>query len=757
MSLVREAVLKTTGKEIAQCGDAELYLSLLRLVKEKAAVLPRPKGERRLYYISAEFLLGRLLGNNLINMGLYEAVDAELAAAGRKLSDIEQAEPEPSLGNGGLGRLAACFLESIATLGLPGDGIGLAYHFGLFRQVFQARKQTEEIDPWIQPQSWLTRTGIRFPVRFGGCDVEAELLEIDVIGHGGGTNKLHLFDLATLSEALVQNGITFDKTDAERNLTLFLYPDDSDREGQLLRVYQQYFMVSAAAQLILREMEAEGYAPRTLCEHAVIQINDTHPSMIIPELIRLLMERGMAFGEAADVVGDACAYTNHTILAEALEKWPMAYIEKVAPQLVPIVRQLDARARRISEDPRVAIIDAEERVHMAHMDIHSGFSVNGVAALHTEILKTSELAAFYALYPQKFNNKTNGITFRRWLTHCNPALDGLITTLIGDADKRDAKALEGLLAYREDAAVLDMLAAIKARNKQALRRYVLATQGIELHGEAIFDIQAKRIHEYKRQQLNVLYAIYLYMKIKAGHLPRRPVSILFGGKAAPAYVLAKDIIHVILCLQALIEKDPDASPWLQVVMLENYNVTLAEKLMPACDISEQISLASKEASGTGNMKFMLNGAVTLGTLDGANIEIRDLVGPENIYIFGKTSEEVLELYRTGEYRPAQYYWGDAQIGRLVDFIIGPQMRAVGDIESLLRVHTDLTTKDWFMTLPDLHQYIQVKDQALDAYEERALWNRKALTNIAMAGYFSSDRTIAQYNQDIWRLTPDTGA
>lgn len=754
MSRMKDAVRRMFDKEIAWCSDAELYVALLHLVQERADALPRLAGERKLYYISAEFLLGRLLGSNLINLGLYDDIKAELEAEGRALADIEEAEPEPSLGNGGLGRLAACFMDSIATLNLPGDGIGLAYHFGLFRQYFRLRKQAEEKNPWMQPHSWLIHTGVRFPVRFGHCAVEAEMLDIDIIGSGGGTNRLHLFDLTTLNEALVHSGISFDKTDIEENLTLFLYPDDSDREGRLLRVYQQYFMVSAAAQLILRELEAAGHDPRALSRHVIIQINDTHPSMIIPEMIRLLMERGLSFEEATDTVMHACAYTNHTILAEALEKWPMDFIEEVAPQLVPILRRLDARAGQISEDPRVSIIDAEGWVHMAHLDIHYSISVNGVAALHTQILKSSELKAFDALYPEKFNNKTNGITFRRWLTHCNPELSKLLISLLGEAWQRDAAALQGLMAYIEDGAVLSEMAAIKTHNKQALKQYLRAEMNIDLHDEAVFCMQIKRFHEYKRQQMNALYVVYQYMEIKAGRLPRRPIAVFFAGKAAPAYTMAKDVIHVLLCLQAVIQDDPDVSPWLQVVMVENYNVTLAEKLIPACDISEQISLASKEASGTSNMKFMLNGAVTLGTLDGANVEISDLVGKENIFLFGKSSEEVIALYNEGKYRPAEYY-RDARIESLVDFIVGPQMRAAsGDIDSLLRVYKELTTKDWFMTLLDLKQYIQAKDLALDAYEDRAFWNRRMLVNTAMAGYFSSDRTVVQYNSDIWRLASD---
>lgn len=731
----------------------ELYIALLSLVKQKAAARPVVQSDRKLYYISAEFLIGRLLGNNLINLGLYDEIDAELRAVGLSLPQIEAEEPEPSLGNGGLGRLAACFLDSIATMGLPGDGVGLCYHFGLFRQYFWDRKQLEETNPWIEPNSWLTATPVTFEVPFGRFTLTAQMVDIDVVGYGGGISRLHLFDLETLNEQLVQGGIQFDKRNIPENLTLFLYPDDSDDAGRLLRVYQQYFMVSCAAQLILRELDERGFSPDTLDQHAVIQINDTHPSMVIPELIRLLTARGISFDRAVEIVTDTCAYTNHTILAEALETWPMHAIDEVAPQIVPILRKLDERIKAKYPDPAVALIDGLDRVHMANLDIHYGFSVNGVAALHTEILKTEQLKPFYDIYPQKFSNKTNGVTFRRWLMHCNPRLAQMITSRIGDGWKREEMELEALTAFLEDDAVLEQMLAIKHGNKETLKQTLLSGQGIHLHDEAVFDIQIKRIHEYKRQQMNALYVIDKYLKIKAGHLPVRPITMIFGGKAAPAYQIAKDIIHLILCLSKCIADDPDVSPWLQVVMVENYNVMLAEQLIPACDISEQISLASKEASGTGNMKFMLNGAVTLGTLDGANVEIHELVGDHNIFLFGKTSAEIIELLRSGTYRPAEIVRGDMGIEHAMDFIVGPQLQAIGDPDALQRLYKNLMLYDGFMALLDLRHYIEMKDWALGEYENRRSWAQKMLVNTAMAGYFSSDRTIAQYNEDIWRLSP----
>ena len=709
------------------------------------------KGSKKIYYISAEFLIGKLLSNNLINLGIFDDVKKCLEENGKDLTEIEEAEPEPSLGNGGLGRLAACFMDSIATLGLNGAGIGLNYHFGLFQQIFENNKQKEVKNPWIEKESWLVDTGIHFPVQFKDFTLDSTLYDIDVPGYESGLNKLHLFDIDTLDESIVGDGISFDKSQIAKNLTLFLYPDDSDKAGELLRIYQQYFMVSNGAQLILKEMDENGYDVKKLYEHAVIQINDTHPSMVIPELIRLLQERGIDFDEAADIVSKTCAYTNHTILAEALEKWPVSYLEEVVPQLMPIIRKLDEKIKAKYNDGRVAIIDNENRVHMAHMDIHYGFSVNGVAALHTDILKESELKAFYDIYPEKFNNKTNGITFRRWLMHCNTELAGYITELIGDGWKKDAGELEKLLGYKDDTAVLKRMLEIKDNNKKQLKKYLKDTQNIDIPEDSIFDIQVKRLHEYKRQQLNALYLIYKYKEIKSGKLPETPITMIFGAKAAPAYTLAKDIIHLILCLQQVIENDPQVNPYLKVVMVENYNVTKAAKLIPACDISEQISLASKEASGTGNMKFMLNGAVTLGTMDGANVEINDLVGSENIYIFGKSSDEVINLYNTNGYSSRKIYEEDSLVKELVNFIISPELIMAGDPENLGRLFKEIVNKDWFMTLLDIKEYIAVKDKMMGDYSDRMGWAKKMLVNTAKAGFFSSDRTIAEYNNDIWKL------
>lgn len=737
------------NKEIAQCTNEELYEALLLMVKEKQAQLPRIKGKKKLYYVSAEFLIGKLLSNNLINLGLFDEIQQELSEVGKNLSQLEEFEHEPSLGNGGLGRLAACFMDSIATLGLPGDGIGLNYHYGLFHQIFEDHQQKELPNPWIMPQSWLQKTPVVFSVPFQDFTVESVLYDIDVTGYHNGQNKLHLFDLKTLDLSMVKEGIQFDKTDIAHNLTLFLYPDDSDEAGRLLRVYQQYFMVSNAAQFILYELEERGFTPETLAQHAVIQINDTHPSLIIPELIRLLQLRGISMEQAITIVSNTCAYTNHTILSEALEKWPLSYLETVVPQLVPIIKTLDKIAKEKTNDEALAIIDSQNRVHMAHMDIHYGFSVNGVAALHTEILKQSELSGFYKMYPEKFNNKTNGITFRRWLMHCNPALCNWITEKIGETWKTDANNLQQLMQYSEDEHLLSQLKQIKQNNKNNLVQY-LQEQGITVDANSIFDIQIKRLHEYKRQQMNALYIIWKYQQIKAGHLPQRPITFLFGAKAAPAYTLAKDIIHLMLCLQTIIEADAQVNPWLRIVMVENYNVTKAEKLIPACDVSEQISLASKEASGTGNMKFMLNGAITLGTMDGANVEIHNLVKEDNIYIFGKSSEEVIELYAKKAYDPIQYY-RDTEIEPLVDFIIGKELLQIGQAESLCRIYKNLVTKDWFMTLLDLKDYIKTKEKTFAAYEDTKAWSKKMLCNIAQAGYFSSDRTIKQYNEDIWHL------
>ena len=734
------------------CTDAQLYHALLALTQRLAAGRPAPAGERKLYYFSAEFLMGKLLSNNLLALGLFDQVRALLDGMGRSLAALEEYEPEPSLGNGGLGRLAACFLDSIAALDLPGDGVGLNYHYGLFHQKFAGRRQQEQPDPWIEPESWLLPTGKTYTVPFGGFALEAVLYDIAIPGaHSGIANRLHLFDVADPAQPPA-HGIDFDKRDIPHCLTSFLYPDDSDRDGQLLRVYQQYFMVSAGAQLILDELAARGYALAALSEHAAIQINDTHPSMVIPELIRLLTERGLTFDEAVAQVEKTCAYTNHTILAEALEKWPLDYIQTVAPQLVPIIRQLDERARQRSGDSRVAILDEWGRVHMAHMDIHYGHSVNGVAALHTEILKNSELKPFYDLYPEKFNNKTNGVTFRRWLEVCDPALSHWITQRIGDGWTRDAAELEKLLPFADDPDSLSSLLEVKQHNKRKLQALLRQRQGVEVDENSIFDIQVKRLHEYKRQQMNALWVIYKYCQIKGGNKPARPITVLFGAKAAPAYTMAKNIIHLILCLQALTESDPDVRPWLHVVMVENYNVSWAEALIPACDISEQISLASKEASGTSNMKFMANGAVTLGTMDGANVEIDGLVGQDNIFTFGASSDEVIRLYAQNGYHPLDYYHRPG-IEYLVDFLLTPQMLSLGDPAMLWALWNDMKYKDWFMALLDVESYIAEKERALAAYEDRTAWARKMLVNIAKSGYFSSDRTIAQYDADIWHLRP----
>ena len=734
------------------CTDAQLYHALLALTQQLAAGRPAPAGERKLYYFSAEFLMGKLLSNNLLALGLFGPVRALLDEMGRSLAALEEYEPEPSLGNGGLGRLAACFLDSIAALDLPGDGVGLNYHYGLFHQKFVDRRQQEQPDPWIEPESWLLPTGKTYTVPFGGFALDAVLYDIAVPGaHSEVANRLHLFDVADPAQPPA-HGIDFDKRDIPHCLTSFLYPDDSDRDGQLLRVYQQYFMVSAGAQLILDELAAHGFGPDALSEHVAIQINDTHPSMVIPELIRLLTDKGLTFDAAVEQVEKTCAYTNHTILAEALEKWPLDYIQTVAPQIVPIIQELDRRARQRSGNGRVAILDEGGRVHMAHMDIHYGHSVNGVAALHTDILKTSELKPFYDLYPEKFNNKTNGVTFRRWLEACDPALSHWITQRIGDGWTRDAARLEQLLPFADDSESLASLLEVKQHNKRKLQALLRQRQGVEVDENSIFDIQVKRLHEYKRQQMNALWVIYKYCQIKGGNKPARPITVLFGAKAAPAYTMAKNIIHLILCLQALTESDPDVRPWLHVVMVENYNVSWAEALIPACDISEQISLASKEASGTSNMKFMANGAVTLGTMDGANVEIAGLVGQDNIFTFGASSSEVIDLYARGGYRPLDYYHRPG-IEYLVDFLLTPQMLSIGDPAMLWALWNDMKYKDWFMALLDVESYIAEKERALAAYEDRNAWARKMLVNIAKSGYFSSDRTIAQYDADIWHLRP----
>ncbi|MFR9153286.1 MAG: glycogen/starch/alpha-glucan phosphorylase [Hungatella sp.] len=739
------------GKTLEEACMEEIYHALLTIVKGRMKDLKKNTGSRKLYYISAEFLIGKLLSNNLINLGLFDETAEVLKKHGIDIADIEEAETEPSLGNGGLGRLAACFLDSIATLELPGDGVGLNYHDGLFKQTFADHKQREEKNPWMTGDDWLTRTDVRFEVPFKDLTVTSTMYDIDVPGYKGGKNSLHLFDLDSVDESIIHDGIEFDKEDIRRGLTLFLYPDDSDEKGQLLRIYQQYFMVSNAAQLILKETEERGFDLYHLHEHVVIQINDTHPTMVIPELVRLLMARGFNIDTAIDVVRKTCAYTNHTILAEALEKWPASYLEKVVPQLMPIIRELDKRVRRDFRNEKVYIIDEQERVHMAHIDIHYGQSVNGVAALHTQILEESELKPFYDIYPEKFNNKTNGITFRRWLLHCNHELASYIEELIGSGYKIHAEELEKLLDFQDDEAVLDRLRQIKQNAKLDLKKYLKSTQGVEIDENSIYDIQVKRLHEYKRQQMNALYAIYKYLEIKKGNLPKRPITMIFGAKAAPAYTIAKDIIHLILCLQELIDSDPEVSPYLKVVMVENYNVSKAAKLIPACDISEQISLASKEASGTGNMKFMLNGAVTLGTEDGANVEIHQLVGDDNIYIFGKSSDEVIKLYETSGYCSRKIYESDSLVEELVDFIISKKMILTGDPVNLGRLYKELVSKDWFMTLLDLREYIAVKEQMLADYEDERSWARKSLVNIAKAGYFSSDRTIEEYNKDIWHL------
>ena len=740
------------GKSLADCSEQELYYVLLSFTKDMSKVTETIEGEKKVYYISSEFLIGKLLSNNLINLGIYDRVSDILKANGKDLAKVEEFEPEPSLGNGGLGRLAACFLDSIATLGLPGDGIGLNYHFGLFKQVFRDYKQCAEKNDWIEDQSWLNRTDISFDVKYKDFTVKSRLFDIDVIGYENGVNKLHLFDLESLDESLVKDGITFDKEDIEKNLTLFLYPDDSDEAGNLLRIYQQYFMVSNAAQLILHEMKDRKYDLRKMYDHAVIQINDTHPTMIIPELIRILTEdKAISMDEAIEIVSKTCAYTNHTILAEALEKWPLKYLEKVVPSLVPIIKELDKRVAAKYDDPKVQIIDKDERVHMAHIDIHYGFAINGVAALHTDILKDTELNSFYKIYPEKFNNKTNGITFRRWLLSCNRELAEYITSLIGNGYKKDADELEKLLAFKDDEAVLAKLEEIKKGKKAELAAYIAEKEGVTLDTESIFDIQIKRMHEYKRQQMNVLYIIHKYLEIKAGKKPVRPLTFIFGAKAAPAYVIAQDIIHLILVMQEIINNDPEVSPYMKLVMVENYNVAYAQRLIPACDISEQISLASKEASGTGNMKFMLNGAVTLGTADGANVEIHELVGDDNIYKFGKSSEVVIEHYAKADYVSKDYYKNSPVIKEAVDFIVGKETMKIGHKEQLERLYNELLNKDWFMTLLDLEEYIEVKDKMFADFEDRAMWRKMMLVNIAKAGFFSSDRTIAEYNRDIWKL------
>ena len=746
-----KAVSRKYNKTIEKCSNEEIYIALLEMTKQMAEDKVSNEGKKKLYYISAEFLIGKLLSNNLINLGIYEQVRSELEASGKSLAEIEEIELEPSLGNGGLGRLAACFLDSIATLGLNGDGVGLNYHYGLFKQVFDHNLQKETPNPWITPESWLTKTDITYPVQFGGFTVQSRLYDIDVVGYNNRTTKLHLFDIESVDESIVGDTIDFNKEEIEKNLTLFLYPDDSDDKGRLLRVYQQYFMVSNAARLILDESVARGSNLHDLAEYATVQINDTHPSMVIPELIRQLQERGILMDEAVEIVAKVCAYTNHTILAEALEKWPIAFLDKAVPQLMPIIRELDNRVRaKVSDESTYIIKDG--LVHMAHMDIHYGYSVNGVAYLHTEILKNTELNNFYKLYPEKFNNKTNGITFRRWLMACNPELSAQITEWIGDGWKKDANELEKLGTLANDDAALDKLLSMKAGKKADLKNYLKQTQGFDLDENSIFDIQVKRLHEYKRQQMNALYVIHKYFEIKAGKKPTTPITVFFGAKAAPAYIIAKDIIHLILCLQQIINNDPEVSPYLKVFMVENYNVTMAEKMIPACDISEQISLASKEASGTGNMKFMLNGAITLGTMDGANVEIADLVGKENIFTFGEDSQTVIDRYARGDYNSRSYYESNEDLKRAVDFIVSDTVKAVGCSENLERLYNELLNKDWFMTFPDFNDYVETREKAYAAYDNRKEWAKKMIVNISKAGFFSSDRTIAQYNKDIWKLS-----
>ncbi len=750
---MRKNLCEYTGKPLEECTKLELFNALLRWTDDAARAKGHNEGKKKLYYISAEFLIGKLLSNNLINLGLYDEVSRQLSAAGVALSELEEFENEPSLGNGGLGRLAACFLDSLATLGLCADGVGLAYHCGLFKQNFVNRRQYETPDGWLRwgTESWMHRTGVHYDIPFGDMTLRSTMYEIEVTGYEGKCGRLRLFDVDTADERLIKSGINFDQADIARNLTLFLYPDDSTDAGRLLRVYQEYFMAANAARLILDECVERGSSLHDLYDYAAVQINDTHPTLVIPELIRLLSERGIREDEAIRIVGKVCAYTNHTILAEALEKWPVSYLERAVPHLLPIIRRLDARVRHACEDPFLWIIDDNSCVHMANLDIHYSHSVNGVAKLHTEILEKSELAPFYALYPKKFNNKTNGITFRRWLMSCNQDLACLIDGAIGSGWRRDAGELEKLLDRLDDPDLLKLVACVKRVNKRRFAEWLYQHQGAVIDPESVFDVQAKRLHEYKRQQLNLLWIIREYLRIKEGFVPERPVTVIFGAKAAPAYTIAKDIIHAILCLGDVIDADPEASKWLKVVMVENYNVSAAEKLIPACDLSEQISLASKEASGTGNMKFMLNGAVTLGTMDGANVEIAELVGRDNIYTFGASSDQVIERYRRGDYDPRAYLNADGELAAAVDFLTGEAMLRVGDRERLERLRGELTGKDWFMTFPDFSDYCRVKARALADMADETAWTKKALVNIARAGFFSSDRTIEQYNEEIWGL------
>ena len=748
---IKNILEQKLGKSIADSSKQEIYVALLNIAKEMSEEKVQEDTGKKVYYISAEFLIGKLLSNNLINLGIYADVKKVLADNGVSLAEIEEIEAEPSLGNGGLGRLAACFLDSIASLGLNGSGIGLNYHLGLFKQVLENNRQKETANPWIEENTFLRKTDVSYPVQFKDFTVQSRMYEIDVTGYDNRTNKLELFDLDTVDDSIVGDGIDFDKKNIAKNLTLFLYPDDSDDDGRKLRIYQQYFMVSNGARLIIDECKKKGSNLHDLYNYAVIQINDTHPTMVIPELIRLLTEEGIDMDEAIEIVSKTCAYTNHTILAEALEKWPISFLKEVVPQLVPIIEVLDDKVRRRFDDESVVIIDKNDTVHMAHIDIHYGFSVNGVAALHTEILEKSELNNFYKIYPEKFNNKTNGITFRRWLLHCNPELTDQITEWIGDGYKKDAEELKKLEKYLSDKGALDTLLKIKTDNKADFVDYIKRTQNITLNPDSIFDIQVKRLHEYKRQQLNALFVIHKYLEIKKGNIPETPITVIFGAKAAPAYIIAKDIIHLILCLQEIINNDPEVNKYLNVVMVENYNVTMAERLIPACDISEQISLASKEASGTGNMKFMLNGAITLGTEDGANVEIHQFVGDDNIYIFGAESDEVIEHYAKADYVSRDYYEKNAALKEAVDFITGEQMLKVGDETQLNRLKNELLNKDWFMTFLDFDSYVETKEKAYADFKDREAWAKKMLVNISQAGFFSSDRTIAQYNEDIWKL------
>lgn len=750
-TLINTRVQELFNLSIKDCSNEQAYIALLSVVKDLLDDKKTIEDDRKVYYFSAEFLIGKLMSNNLINLGIRKEVKELFNENGKSLEEIEEIEAEPSLGNGGLGRLAACFLDSIATLDLPGDGVGLNYHLGLFKQVFEYNKQCETPNPWINDHSWLIPTNKHYTVEFKDFSLKSQLYDLDVLGYKGNKNKLHLFDIASVDESMVHDGISFDKSNIVRNLTLFLYPDDSDEAGRKLRIYQQYFMVSNGAQMILEDIKSKGISLTDLDKHVCIQINDTHPSMVIPELIRLLMKEGLTMKQAIDITSKTCAYTNHTILAEALEKWPLSYLEEIVPQLVPIIEALDAVAKERSTNEKVAIIDNNKLVHMAHMDIHFGFSINGVASIHTDILKNTELHDFYELYPTHFNNKTNGITFRRWLLSCNEELTDLIDSLIGEGYKQDASELEKLQKYLDDEAVLNKLLTIKQEKKTQLANVIKEKESIELDPSSIFDVQVKRLHEYKRQQMNVLYIIYQYLQIKAGHKPAHTITCIFGAKAAPAYILAKDIVHTLLCLQQLIDNDPEVSPYLKVVMVENYNVTYAESIIPAADFSEQISLASKEASGTSNMKFMLNGAVTLGTDDGANVEIHEFVGDDNIYIFGAKADTVIDHYAKGDYHPQDILNNDPELRTLVDFIVSDEMKSVGDPESLERLHNDMSYKDWFMALLDARDYIETKVRAINDYKDRKAWAKKMLVNISKAGFFSSDRTIAQYNEDIWKL------